>query len=371
MSEVVTGEAVVLELPVASFPGRLLALAIDLLVQAVIVVLAVVGISMLIGHLNGDYVAAILIAGYLGITVVYATLFETMTRGKTPGKMALGLRVVGDDGSPERFRQALVRSLVGVLEIYSIALTPIALITSIASAKGKRLGDIFAGTYVLQERMPARAALPPVFAMVPPPLVVWAQALQLSALSDQTADAAGSYLRRFAELSPRARESLGIQLANAVAAEVSPPPPPGTPPAAFLAAVLAVRRERDHTRASTNVASAPPKLVPPPPPPVWLPLAGPTSQAEPVPTLPPNPAPPITPPPPAPAPPITPPPPAPTPPITPPPPVPTPPITPPPVPTRTQQSQPGQPPPSQPSQEPDAAAAQASGGSARGFAPPG
>jgi len=61
-----------------------------------------------------------------------------------------------------------VRSLAGLIEIYS--LPPVALITSIVSVKGKRLVDMFAGTYVLQERMPARAALPPPFAVVPPPL---------------------------------------------------------------------------------------------------------------------------------------------------------------------------------------------------------
>ena len=299
MSEVVTGEAVVLELPVASFPGRLLALIIDLILQSAIGLLALIGISLLVSRLNGDYLAAILVGGYLFITVVYATLWETMTRGKTPGKMALGLRVVGDDGSPERFRQALVRSLVGLIEIYSFA--PVALITSIVSAKGKRLGDVFAGTYVLQERMPERAALPPVFAVVPPPLTVWAQSLQLSALSDQTADAASSYLRRFAELTPQARETLGIQLANAVAAEVSPPPPPGTPPPAYLAAVLAVRRDRDPARARANpplpsVPPPPPRtvpLVPPPPPPaVWQP-SGTLPPGTPVPATQPVPPPPV------------------------------------------------------------------------------
>ncbi|HUB42285.1 MAG TPA: RDD family protein [Streptosporangiaceae bacterium] len=279
MSEVVTGEAVVLELPVATFPGRLLALAIDVVAQAALGILALIAISSMLDRLNGDYIAAIVVSTELAITVVYATAWETMTRGKTPGKMALGLRVVGDDGSPERFRQALVRSLVGLIEIYSFP--PIALIASIASAKGKRLGDIFAGTYVLQERMPARAALSPVFAVVPPPLLGWAQSLQLSALSDQTADAASSYLRRFAELSPAARESLGFQIANAVAAEVSPPPPAGTPPPAYLAAVLAVRRQRDAAGTAAAGAVLPPQFAPPPPPPP--PQSAPAIPAVPVP----------------------------------------------------------------------------------------
>jgi uncharacterized RDD family membrane protein YckC len=305
MSEVVTGEAVVLELPVASFPGRLLARTIDLAVQLTLFLAGAVSISLLAGPVNDDYLAAVAIGGYLVVTVFYATLWETLTRGKTPGKMALGLRVVGDDGSPERFRQALVRSLVGLIEIYTFP--PVALITSIVSAKGKRLGDVFAGTYVLQERMPARASMPHVFSMVPPPLTGWAQSLQLSALSDQTADAASSYLRRFAELSPRARESLGIQLANAVAAEVSPPPPAGTPPPAYLAAVLAVRRERDRARATANLAAPPPQVslppippppVPPPPlvPPGLMPLSAPPP-APPPPLVPPGLMPPAAPPP--------------------------------------------------------------------------
>jgi hypothetical protein len=150
---------------------------------------------------------------------------------------------VGDDGSPVRFRQALVRGLTGAIEIWSLA--PIALICSIASDQGKRVGDFFAGTYVVQERTPARQALPGYFAAVPPPLAGWAQSLQVSGLSAQTAEAAGSYLRRFGELHPAARDALGVQLATAVAAEVSPPPPVGTPPAAYLAAVLAVRRQHE------------------------------------------------------------------------------------------------------------------------------
>jgi len=328
MSEVVTGEAVALELPVASFPGRLLALIIDLIVQAALGLVAAIGIAVLMSRLNGDYLAAIVAGGYLLITVVYATMWETITRGKTPGKMALGLRVVGDDGSPERFRQALVRSLVGLLEIYS--LPPVALITSIVSAKGKRLGDIFAGTYVLQERMPARAALPPIFAVVPPPLTVWAQSLQLSGLTDQTADAASSYLRRFAELTPPARETLGIQIANAVAAEVSPPPPIGTPPPAYLTAVLAVRRERDPGRARASLPL--PSVPPPPPPPPPVPPPG---------TLPPRIAAPSTQPAAAPA----------------------------PAPATQRWATP--PPPDLPLPDPEAAPAQSSGSSPPGFAPPG
>lgn len=267
MLEVVTGDAVVLDLPVAAYPGRMLALAIDVCVQLMLLIAAGALMAVSQVSVNVDYLAAMWVSILILVFVGYPTIFETLTRGKTLGKLALGLRVVGDDGSPERFRQALVRSLVGLVEIYSIALAPVALLTSMVSAKGKRVGDIFAGTYVLQERMPYRAPLPGGFAEVPPPLAAWARTLQLSGLSDHTADAAGSYLRRYHELAPRARGVLGAELANAVAAQVSPPPPAGTPATAYLAAVLAVRRGHESSAAWPVLAPQPPPPAPQPPPP--------------------------------------------------------------------------------------------------------
>jgi len=257
MADVITGEAVALELPVATFPSRIAALLLDMLVQFALLLIVIIVLAGASGSVSSDYGAAAFVTALVVVLVAYPTAFETLSRGKTLGKMALGIRVIGDDGSPVRFRQALVRALVGVFEIWTFVLAPIGLITSIISARGKRVGDLFAGTYVIQERVPARRALPVEFAAVPPPLADWAQLLQVSGLSDQTAEAAGSYLRRFTELSPQARDSLGVQLANAVAAQVSPPPPAGTPPAAYLSAVLAVRREREQARFAA-LPTAPP-----------------------------------------------------------------------------------------------------------------
>jgi len=243
VTEVVTGEAVVLDVQCAGFPSRIAALLIDLVIQ--IAALAVVLIIATATGISGAAAAGLVVTAYVAIVIGYATAFETLTRGRTPGKMAMGLRAISDDGSPVRFRQALVRALAGLIEIWSWIGAPIGLITSIISARGKRLGDVFAGTYVISERAPRRAALPPALAVVPPPLLGWAQVAETSRLSDQTAEAAGSYLRRLGELTPAARDSLGYQLAAAVAGQVSPLPPPGTPPAAYLAAVLAIRRQRD------------------------------------------------------------------------------------------------------------------------------
>jgi uncharacterized RDD family membrane protein YckC len=254
MTEVVTGEAVVLDVPVARFPSRMIAIIIDMIVQ-IILIAVILGVLAGTTHLNAAWLAAVVVVTLILVFVGYPTAFETLSRGRSLGKMALGLRVVSDDGGPVRFRQSLWRSGAALIEIWALTGAP-ALICSLLSAKGKRLGDLFAGTFVIQERLPRRPGLPAALAVVPPPLAGWAQALELSGLSDQIAEQASSYLRRFYELTPTAREEFGQRIAAAVAAQVTPPPPPGTPPAAFLAAVLAVRRQRETARLAAIHAGA-------------------------------------------------------------------------------------------------------------------
>jgi uncharacterized RDD family membrane protein YckC len=249
VTEVVTGEAVVLEVPCARFPSRVLALAIDLAIQlAIISVLLTTVVLGAANHgMNTAAVTAIVITVIVLALIGYPVVWEAATRGRTPGKFALGLRVVGDDGSPERFRQALVRGLATLVDFWLVPFIGVpALVCSLLSARGKRLGDVFAGTFVIQQRLPARrgAAAPP----VPPELAAWASGLELSGLTDQTAAMARLYLGRLPDLTPGARAQLGERISAAVRAQVSPPPPPGTPVPPYLAAVLAERHRREHAR---------------------------------------------------------------------------------------------------------------------------
>jgi uncharacterized RDD family membrane protein YckC len=248
MAEVVTGEAVVLEVPCARFPSRLLALGLDLLIQValLVVLLTIVGVSAGSGTLNNASASALFITGMVLIMVGYPVTWETLTRGRSPGKFALGLRVVSDDGGPERFRQALVRGLAAIVEIYSFFGCP-ALLCSLLSPRGKRLGDLFAGTFVIQQRLPRRQANAPLI-QVTPEIARWASGLEMSGLTDRTADTARQYLARMSELTAAAQAELGARIAAEVRAQVSPPPPPGVPPPAYLTAVLAERRNREHSR---------------------------------------------------------------------------------------------------------------------------
>jgi uncharacterized RDD family membrane protein YckC len=257
VAEVITGEAVVIDVPYARFPSRTLALAIDIVVQLVLL-FALSGVAIAAGAGGGLDVAAIgAISLSVSVLVIvgYPTIFETLSRGRSLGKLALGLRVVSSDGGPERFRQALMRALLAVLEIW-VTFGFLALVTSLISANGKRLGDIFAGTFVITERLPKRRGSTPPMSALPPALASWAAGLELSGLADATAETARQYLSRYYDFTPAAREEFGQRIAAAVAAQVSPAPPPGTAPPDYLSAVLAERRGREQARMTAQVSPA-------------------------------------------------------------------------------------------------------------------
>ncbi len=210
MAEVITGEAVVIDVPFARFPSRTLALMIDITIQ-LILLFGLGGVALAAGAgggLDAAAVAAISLTVSVLIIVGYPTLFETLSRGRSLGKLALGLRVVSDDGGPERFRQALMRALAAVLEIW-LTLGFLALVTSLLSSGGKRLGDIFAGTFVITERLPGRRGTTAPMSALPPALAAWAATAELSGLTDATAETARQYLSRYYDFTPAAREEFG------------------------------------------------------------------------------------------------------------------------------------------------------------------
>ncbi|WP_199433889.1 RDD family protein [Qaidamihabitans albus] len=247
-SDLVTGDAVVLELRLARSATRALAMAIDIAVQLVALVVFAV-LLVLLGELDNALLGALIIAGQMLVLIGYPAIFETLSRGRTLGKLALGLRVVREDGGPIRMRHALTRALAGAFVdfgpfwIWSV----IGFVTSLSSRKAKRVGDYLAGTVVIRERAPEAAA--PTIGM-PPALASWAAQLDLTNLPDPLALSVRQYLGRYGQLTEAAREHVGRRLADEVAGHIGAPVPPQVPAWAYLAAVLAERRARDHARAS-------------------------------------------------------------------------------------------------------------------------
>lgn len=259
---VVIGEGVALEFRPAGIGSRGLALLIDIAIQTGILITLIFIAAAASLHMNEGAAAAIGLTLYVLLILGYPVGFETLANGRTPGKMALGLRVVRDDGGPIRFRHAFARGLVGVIVDrpgFSVAL--LSLIPMLASSRSKRLGDMVAGTMVLQERVPQRATAPP---MMPPPLAAWAAQVDLSGINDDLALRMRQFLVRADQLSPWARDDMANRLVNEVTQRTAASPPPGTPGWAYLSAVLAERRRRELAR-TWSAANHPQPPAPGPP----------------------------------------------------------------------------------------------------------
>ncbi|MDT0461357.1 RDD family protein, partial [Streptomyces sp. DSM 41527] len=137
----VTGDAVVLGLRPAKLPSRVLAVAIDLVVVFAVFLVVSIILGIASASLDEAAVAAIGVASFLLVLVGGPIAVETLSHGRSLGKLACGLRVVRDDGGPIRFRHALVRGAMGIVEIL-MTLGAVACIASLASARGRRLGDV-------------------------------------------------------------------------------------------------------------------------------------------------------------------------------------------------------------------------------------
>jgi uncharacterized RDD family membrane protein YckC len=281
MSEVVTGDAVVLDVQIAQLPVRALSALIDVTVIFICYILGLLLWAATLTQFDEALSTAILIIFTVLVMVGYPLIFETATRGRSVGKMVMGLRVVADDGGPERFRQALFRALASVVEIWMFLGSP-AVISSILSSKAKRIGDIFAGTIVVSERS-RRLGPPPT---MPPALAWWASSLQLSNLDAGQAEVARQFLSRAGQLDRQIRQQMAYRIAGDVVSRIAPPPPPGAPPELVLAAVLAERHRRElaRLRPPMPAASWPPGPQPwgagpqfPAPPPAGWPGQAPTA----------------------------------------------------------------------------------------------
>lgn len=241
--ELLTGEAVALDVRPAGFLLRSASGAIDFAVSVVpllaslYVFSSVVQIGSLVDPALERALTITLIVAFL---VVLPIVIEVASRGRSLGRLAIGARIVRDDGGAASLRHAIVRGLVGFLEIYA-TLGALAFITSMLNSRSKRLGDLLAGTYSQHERVPQPAAFVPV---VPPPLATWAATADVAKLPDRLSRRIAQFLAQADRMTPPTRERLARQLEGEAAPYVSPLP--DVHPHVFLLAVAALRRDREY-----------------------------------------------------------------------------------------------------------------------------
>ena len=240
--ELVTGEAVALDVRPASIILRAAGTIIDFLAY----ILLFLGMAFLVTGLTGAAVdnalgRALGIAGLVVCLLIVPMSVETATGGRSLGKVVIGARIVRDDGGAIQLRHAFIRALLGVVEIY-LTFGGLAATTALLNGKSKRLGDLLAGTYSQHERVPRlteqSVALPPV-------LDAWAQTVDIVRLPDRLSRRIAQFLRQVDKLTPATR----LRLADSLAAEAAPfvSPTPAVPSEVFLSGVAAVRRGREAT----------------------------------------------------------------------------------------------------------------------------
>ncbi len=302
---IVTPEAVVLDFERAGVASRSIAFLLDLIGLGVVVgVLLYVVFQTAGDEADGTAGALIAILTSLGMVILWFCGFETLWRGRTLGKAAMGLRVVGVDGTTVRFQQAFLRAAVGIVDFFLIPIGFIAVVSALLSPRDQRLGDMAAGTFVVRERS-ATADVAPAWFRPPYGWERYAGSIDVTAIDDDVYTVIRSYLLRVPQLTFGAREHLAVRIANPVAVRIGHTPPSNVHPHAFLECVAA-QWQRKHVpdpyvaprdNATGTYGSPPPEWSTPTPPggTYGAPAPPPHRPAPPpraVPSFPPRPAPP-------------------------------------------------------------------------------
>lgn len=253
--QLVTGDAVVLGLQPARLPSRAAAVAVDLVVVVGLYLLLSVVVLSTVLPLGTAAAAAVQVALLLLVVVGGPILVETLSHGRSLGKLLCGLRVVREDGGPIRFRHALVRGAIGFVELLMTA-GSVACVASLVSARGRRLGDVFAGTLVVRERVAGgrrrRGSAP----VARPELASAFTEVDLSRVPDELWLTVRRFLGREGQLNRAVAWSLAVRLADDMVARVAEPAPEGVSPVEYLAALAAERQRRESARLLPGAAGA-------------------------------------------------------------------------------------------------------------------
>lgn len=244
---IVTPEAVPLEFEAAHIGSRFCALFTDYLIQ-----FAVFFVLSFAAGLLGSAGALDALPDWLGVTLVILLLFgvvwgypvgmETLWRGRTLGKAAMGLRVVTVEGAPIGLRHAAIRAAVGLVDFH-LTLGFAAVLSALATRRHQRLGDLAAGTLVVRERTGAGQPTAMSFT-VPHGAEAYAATLDVSGLRTSDYATIRQFLLRAAGLDPSSRATLATDLAAPVARRIHHDLPAETSVELFLRCVAARYQQR-------------------------------------------------------------------------------------------------------------------------------
>jgi uncharacterized RDD family membrane protein YckC len=231
-AEVETPERVRFRYRLAGPTRRAAAYLIDLLIRlGLLIVLAlVVRLAFGLGDGADQASSGVILVILFALEWGYYVVFESIWSGRTPGKRALGIRVMKEGGYPLGFVDSVLRNLLRAADFLPAGYAT-ALLVMTADARFRRLGDRVAGTMVVMEE---RATVPAPLALSPPPtaaeLEPYPQRPRLTAWEREGLEL---FLRR-TDLGPARRQELAEMIAPGLAKRLGVPL---TDPARFLALV--------------------------------------------------------------------------------------------------------------------------------------
>jgi uncharacterized RDD family membrane protein YckC len=152
---VATPEGVEITLRVAGPVPRALAYALDLLLRGAVMIALTIAVSAL-----GRFGSAVILLTAFLLEWLYPVFFEVVSAGATPGKRAMGLIVLNDDGTPVRAAASLTRNLLRAIDFLPF-LYFVGFCSMVMNRDFKRLGDLAANTLVVyRDEKPAAASTP-------------------------------------------------------------------------------------------------------------------------------------------------------------------------------------------------------------------
>lgn len=152
---VATPEGIEITLRVAGPVPRALAYLLDLVLRIVIMIVIAISVAVL-----GRFGLAVFLLSAFLLEWLYPVFFEVLGGGATPGKRAMGLVVLNDDGTPIRWPASLTRNLLRALDFLPFMYF-IGYCSMVANRDFKRLGDLAANTLVVyREQKPTKARIP-------------------------------------------------------------------------------------------------------------------------------------------------------------------------------------------------------------------
>jgi uncharacterized RDD family membrane protein YckC len=231
---VVTPEAVLLDLPTAGVATRAFARLIDLVIQVVVGLVLGLVLAFVGGGLSLTLVILVVVVFTL---LVWPIGLEVLWRGRSVGKAVFGLWVISADGSPVQPRQSVVRGLLALIDIY-FSLGFVALLSAMFSPAGQRLGDMAASTVVVRHRHRHNAENPVVF-YPPAGYETYVAGLDVTAMTSEEFSLVREFLLRVGQMSPRARSTEALALAEALRQRIHHDLPAAVDPELWLICVAA------------------------------------------------------------------------------------------------------------------------------------